>query len=1071
MTRLGHVMHLLQDMTSPAHVHNDIHAQVGTFGGETCRDGDDFENWGWSQCPQYAFQHIYDYLQVSVKDNYILTNQITQGLAAGLNNIFGGRPARAGTVVGAQNAAHAYIHELADKVYDFTTFEVQLLDTGHPTAWDEGGGVLKEMFPSLIEATGGRWLINGIGYGDGECGGAGAAAWWLMAYGCTESNPAFNTSLDAGVAAYIENTGGGGGDDFAIPDNLVPAVYPGPWYRARYGTRNNDNNKTMLRIYGDVLYSAAVAYGAGLIQAFLDDAVLPKPVTGAPIARGSSSVRLNGHANAGSESAVAWFEWGTNGSFAHRSDPQSLGNGDEWTELSAVVDGLAPETTYLGRLASSNRFGIRYSTNQVFTTPSYILSSNGTNAWRLTDDSSLSGSTLTYSKDLTVAQQSSATGNGWTLRAISRLTPDVQGSMATIVGYVHGNRRYLFWLDLDSDGALTVRLDGREPQKLTVNAAGATDYHTHEVQFANGQAAYRFNGNTLVNNWTGIAAPAGNPAGRISWGAGSSPGQGEMSFNRVDFIIGASDLAASYYAGTAGNPAEAPEPISQGWTRNVGTSPVSEGPLSPDSESFLTGVETMAASPVTFEGARLNGRADPRGNAAVAWFEWGTGAGYTNATQPVALAAGRTKIDLNEQLNGLVQGEAYHYRLVASNSFGVHFGTRSSFVMPNYLFSGVLPNAWRITDNSDVAGSILTYSDTLEAAQQLAATTNGWRLTATTCVTTNFQDTKSLVFSYGEGSRRFLFWLYHDPTTRELMVELDGVTPHQLTTNRVGATDYHTHEIQYSNGSATYRFDGSLIVTNWIGLPITDRVGRVAWGAESSGGKGEMKVHRVEFAIGGSNTVASYIAGTSGNPAEAPAPTTQGWTISATTGTSRGAVSPDTVPFRPIPLVQTLPAKGIRSSRAELDGSVNTLGQPTSVWFDWGPSVNYGNRTTIQSGNSDGLEKLVSQALSGLQADTTFHFRLVASNAFTMSFGSDQIFRTKGDQPITIASAGLLDEGQFQIQISGPEETTCQILRSVDLVTWTEVGTPTIPSTGQLHFVDESAPGNKAYYRIQMSEP
>src|SRR6476646_10020314 len=43
---LGHVFHLLQDMTSPAHVHNDVHVEASVR--SDCLDGDDFENWGWS---------------------------------------------------------------------------------------------------------------------------------------------------------------------------------------------------------------------------------------------------------------------------------------------------------------------------------------------------------------------------------------------------------------------------------------------------------------------------------------------------------------------------------------------------------------------------------------------------------------------------------------------------------------------------------------------------------------------------------------------------------------------------------------------------------------------------------------------------------------------------------------------------------------------------------------------------------------------------------------------------------------------------------------------------------------
>src|SRR5690606_33822853 len=100
----------------------------------------------------------------------------------------------------------------------------------------------------------------------------------------------------------------------------------------------------------------------------------------------------------------------------------------EWMEVSAVLEALELETTYHCRLVSSNRFGIRYGADQVFSTPSYILSAAGSNAWRIMDDSSISGSTLAYVANLTTPQQEAATTGGWRLTANARLTPNVQGT-------------------------------------------------------------------------------------------------------------------------------------------------------------------------------------------------------------------------------------------------------------------------------------------------------------------------------------------------------------------------------------------------------------------------------------------------------------------------------------------------------------------------------------------------------------------------------------------------------------------------------------------------------------------
>ena len=286
---LGAVLHLLQDMTAPAHVHNDVHAKLGLA---TCQDGDDFENWGWSDCPLYGFAHIYDYIgrtnqldpvcsvRLRDTDRYVLRFGGIQGpLAAGLATIFGNQPQHA-TRFDNENAGYAFIRELADKVYDFSSFHVNLKDTSSLQN-DRGAGELKRMFPSLIE-DGTGWLIDNLGWSAGDCGNVENQGWWLMDdASCQTDGCGFGCKNVSGFT-YIENTGGGDWQGNTIPDNLYPNVYEKEWFKRRYGSFDNTspNRNTMLRIYGDVLYAAAVAYGAGLLQAFLDE-VLPRPIANA----------------------------------------------------------------------------------------------------------------------------------------------------------------------------------------------------------------------------------------------------------------------------------------------------------------------------------------------------------------------------------------------------------------------------------------------------------------------------------------------------------------------------------------------------------------------------------------------------------------------------------------------------------------------------------------------------------------------------------------------------------------------------------------------------------------------
>ena len=270
--KLGYVMHLLQDMTSPAHVHVDDHGtpRLGHCEG----DGDDFEIWGY--CSDIGINGILQYVDYSTLAN----SQIQPPLAIGLDRIFDNQPQRATRRAGDINTGYTYVRELADRVYDFTTFHVKLVDTSDPINNDPGEGELKRMFAGLVES-GASWNIPEIGFSFGECGSVLNQEWWMMPTDCSSHNPSFGTHVVEGFA-YLENIGGGSGGTFQVPDNVYPAEYDRPWFIRRYNSKFNSGptRRTMLRIYGDVLYPSAVAYGAGLLRAFLDE-VLPPPVADA----------------------------------------------------------------------------------------------------------------------------------------------------------------------------------------------------------------------------------------------------------------------------------------------------------------------------------------------------------------------------------------------------------------------------------------------------------------------------------------------------------------------------------------------------------------------------------------------------------------------------------------------------------------------------------------------------------------------------------------------------------------------------------------------------------------------
>jgi len=678
---LGHVFHLLQDMSSPAHVHNDVHVEASVR--SDCQDGDDFENWGWSpNCTltHTSFDHIYDYIQ----DDF--TWALKAKLLSGLQKIFKNQPQIASPVAGGGNAAYYFVHALANKVYDFTTFQVTLTDTLDSN--DRGGGELKRMFSSLEETTvPAAWWIEDIGYSQGQCSGIASTfnqAWWMMS--CTTEaycGPWYapNSVYCVAGLAYIENTGGDSGTTSEIPDNLFPAVYEKDWFQSKYGSFSNNtssNRNTMLRIYGDVLYPAAVAYGAGLLQAFLDDAIMPKPITQKPSQLAPLNAQLNGQVRPLGEFATAWFEWGQSTNYGTATPLQDAGTGQGPTNLNARIEGLSPDAVYYCRMVSSNRFGIRYGTNQTFQTPA-LFTGNAPNAWQITDHSTTS--TLNYTTNLTQPHQQAATNSGWRYSINMRMVDDFGGTKTMTFFYqTSANRRFLIWWDLDSEGNLTAELEGLAPQVVATNGLGSTLYHTHEIRYTNNMATYLFEGKT-IGTWPGVSLSL-QPSGQVFWGSGSSAGMGQMNVHDVQFEIATIGAVASYHAGTAGNPAVAPNPVTQGWTATPASPPLPNAftPVSPDFEPYMPLVETLPASDVLSETVQLQGRVDPRGYLARGWFEWGEQPNYGNATPPVGLSDGFGWSNVSENLSGLSSGQTYHFRFVASNDFVVVYGGDQTFV-------------------------------------------------------------------------------------------------------------------------------------------------------------------------------------------------------------------------------------------------------------------------------------------------------------------------------------------------------------------------------------------------------
>jgi hypothetical protein len=106
-----------------------------------------------------------------------------------------------------------------------------------------------------------------------------------------------------------------------------------------------------------------------------------------------------------------------------------------------------------------------------------------------------------------------------------------------------------------------------------------------------------------------------------------------------------------------------------------------------------------------------------------------------------------------------------------------------------------------------------------------------------------------------------------------------------------------------------------------------------------------------------------------------------------TTGTA-----PVNSPFTPV--VTTGPAAGVNPSGAGLSGTVNPESLPTTYYFQFGSSTAYGYQTAPQTLTAGTTPQNVTGVLSGLASTTTYHYRVVATNADGTSVGTDATFTT-----------------------------------------------------------------------------
>ena len=238
------------------------------------------------------------------------------------------------------------------------------------------------------------------------------------------------------------------------------------------------------------------------------------------------------------------------------------------------------------------------------------------------------------------------------------------------------------------------------------------------------------------------------------------------------------------------------------------------------------------------------------------------------------------------------------------------------------------------------------------------------------------------------------------------------------------STTYHFRIVAHNGGGTSFGSDRTFTTLSATGSPVVITNPATLIASLSATLNGSLDPHglttTVSFQYGtttsyGSTTAMQTQTGNtyrniSANISGLMASTTYHFRIVATNsgGTRMGGDRTfTTLSATGAPVVVTNPATLIASFSAALNGLVDPHGLTTSVHFQYGTTTSYGLTTAPQSHGGNTYLHIAS-GVSSLTANTTYHFRIVASNSAGTTMGSDSTFTTltaTGAPVVTTGSA------------------------------------------------------------------
>jgi alkylated DNA nucleotide flippase Atl1 len=191
--------------------------------------------------------------------------------------------------------------------------------------------------------------------------------------------------------------------------------------------------------------------------------------------------------------------------------------------------------------------------------------------------------------------------------------------------------------------------------------------------------------------------------------------------------------------------------------------------------------------------------------------------------------------------------------------------------------------------------------------------------------------------------------------------------------------------------SALATFPPAVTITSPAnGSTVTTPAVAVSGTVSDAAGISSLKVNGVTATIASGGTFTAAV------PLAAGANTITATAVDNDGITGTAAVS---VTYHNPPVVTTGKASKVSSSSAKISGTVNPEGQATTYAVQYGKTTAYGSTSTAASAGTGSAALTVTATISALKANTTYHYRVIATNAGGTTYGTDATFKTAKPSP------------------------------------------------------------------------